>query len=223
VNPLRTLPQLSDAFLRDSAREIATRGMRPADSWLVWYQESALDPSSGKVAYERNPNAAVGLSAILAAQLRRWGIDPAVYLTRSADAQLPVVLRMLDDQFRVYGGPLPDAAHYMSIQLRADGRVRRGASDETVIYAAPDPRYDANPLDTGHDGVLTIGDVRTWMARKAQEAPFQALLARARALGIDTTLGSAAPPTPRSSAGAWGGALLLLFGLGLAVVAGGRR
>lgn len=218
------MPQLSDAFLRESARQLVARGTRPVDGWLVWYQESALDPSSGKAAYAKNPNAAVGLSAILAPTLRRWGIDPAEYLTRAADAQLPVVLRMLDEQLRVYGGPLPDAAHYMSIQLRADGQVRRGASDQTVIYAAPDPRYYANPMDVSRDGVLTIGDVRAWMERKAQEAPFRALLGRAQDLGIDVAPDRPTPPSPASSrASSWGGALLLGFGLGLAIAAGARR
>jgi len=179
---------VSDDFILGVIDAANALGMDPETLTLPWYAESNLDPASS------SDGVHFGINQIDQAYLTKlYGVSAADYRTWTAEQQLPIVMkdvRSRMDQF--FGGkPFPDAAVYETANLLPSALLK-GSSDDTVIFAYPSQNYTSNKgLDKDGNGYVTIGDVRTWLNTRSQEPPYQAFVARLRALEASPTKPSA--------------------------------
>ncbi len=151
----------------------AAGGADPSWALLTFYCESGLDPST-----HRFGTSYFGLSQLNGAWLKAHGIDPATYLGWTASKQLRDVIapwyREQIDTFKVTT-PFKSPGHMWAVNL-APARANGGAPG-TVLYARGESGFDSNkPLAMGGDAI-TVGSVDAFMARRAQEKPFQEALA----------------------------------------------
>lgn len=211
---------LSDDFLRGVAAAARANGVRGSDWLLVMYAESTLDPAA-----HTDGSCCYGLTQIRGEYLQARGIDPETFRTWTAEAQLPVSASFLHSQVHgFYGGRAPESAAVVWALNIAPAFASRGPSPDAafLVASSADARearaYASNAsLDVNRDGIITFGDLGTWLARKATEPPFQAALARYVALGGDGAIVS----VPAKGAGA--GALALAVAAAVAVTMLRRR
>lgn len=159
-------PPITDRFLGALVREARARNTSPEIFLRAWWAESRLNPhTSGDGNH-------FGINALWGKILRdTYGIDPQEYVTRSAEAQLPVVFRDVDDRMRAVGvKSWPTDWLYEAANI-CPGRVHPNAQLGDTFASAGDTCYDGNSgLDRDKKKYITYGDIAAWLEASARES-----------------------------------------------------
>jgi hypothetical protein len=149
-------------------------GVRPEYILPALHHESGFDPS--------RPNSAgypyYGLNQVSGSYLASRGISPGDYLTWSASRQLrEVVLPFL----KAYANVRSATRLYQANFLPATLATAKSLSD--VVSTRGDPYYAANAgLDANRNGVITVSDLASVMAKDAASSAVQHAIASAYAI-----------------------------------------
>jgi hypothetical protein len=182
-------PDLSDSFFEQWVAMCGRLDVDPLDPLRVAYSESDCS------ARAHNPGGdAVGLIQFMPATLVNlgWHQGWAAFAALSAEQQVPFVEAYFKSHAHGHDGSpllLSDAHCYVVTFLPAclPSVVAAGdAADHVVLCAKAGPlawAYRDNPgLDADGDGRITVGDLRTHLAKVCRGARYDAIAARLAAI-----------------------------------------
>jgi hypothetical protein len=162
---LLALPGISTvttAFLCKLVEMSWRHGWDPNGIALVISEESAFNPAA------KNPGgSASGLIQFIESTAASLGTTTAQIRAMSAEEQLPLVERFFETSLR---GQIP--ARIEDYFLAVLGKPNLiGASDDTPVFTQGSAAYASNPqLDLDKNGVITVGDTRSYMQRVLNRA-----------------------------------------------------
>ena len=171
---------VTDSFLAAVAKAAAARGMTAETLLRAWWAESRLTPST------TGDGNHFGLNGLMGEQLAQWHIDPHEYVTRSAEGQLPVVMRDVDARIKMTGGkPFKSYYEYEAANICPFFMKHGAAPDDVFVRREDGVCYTGNAaIDRAGKGYITYGDFKTWMDVSASESgQFAKILARVPAAG----------------------------------------
>jgi hypothetical protein len=137
-------------------------GWDPNGIALVISEESAFNPAA------KNPGgSASGLIQFIESTAASLGTTTAQIRAMSAEEQLPLVERFFETSLR---GQIPTRIEDYFLAVLGKPKLI-GASDDTPVFAQGSAAYASNPqLDLDKNGVITVGDTRSYMQRVLNRA-----------------------------------------------------
>ncbi|GAB3282425.1 hypothetical protein GCM10027347_58720 [Larkinella harenae] len=131
-------------------------GINP--NWLMIVMR--FESANTFLPYVKNPNSgAVGLIQFTQVAIKDWGVTLNQLAAMTAVQQLDYVEKYLTP----YKGRMTDL---YNVYLAVFAPAYIGRPDAQKVYASPSNAYNANkPLDTNNDGVITVGEIKSVIAR----------------------------------------------------------
>lgn len=168
--------------------------MNPADLLIVLYSESSLQPWARNPRDTSKPAIAIGLNQIIRSTAHGLGLSDAQWqamLTMSVHQQLPIVERYFRSLAWVAKGHGFDSAAQVYEANFAPGYLFKGSDPGTILYTKgkDGASYELNKgFDSAGKGYITLGDLGSWVARRAHDGMFLTALQRLRIATGNPTL-----------------------------------